>query len=131
MRETSKPCTGSLLEAVDGFVKFAHVIWMDRIYKSLGLFHVDLFIKHTMQEGIGNIQLLKCPIEVSCKSQNKAYISRFDNRTKGVMIVNNTQLIKPLGDESSLELFYTAIWFLLYFKNPLVANHIVVHRPGS
>lgn len=98
---------------MDGFVQFAHVIWMDRIYKSLGLFHVDLFIEHTMQEGVENIQLLKCPVEVSCKSQNQAYGSRFDNWTKGVMIVNTTQLIKPLGDEASLEPFYTDFCFIL------------------
>ena len=80
-----------LLKAIKRFLKAinkARVI-LDKIRR---LFHVDFFMKVSMQEGEFHIHLMNLPFIGCAKGKNKVNGVHFGNRGKGFGIVNALNL---------------------------------------
>jgi len=64
MRKFSEPGKWCLFKTVEDIVQSAHIVGKGRIHKPLGLFHLDIFSKYTMEKGVVNIQLFEFPIKL-------------------------------------------------------------------
>ena len=68
--KVEKPCaqsgiprSGSLLQAVDGFLEMTDMIRKRWMSEPWWLGHVDIFSESTMQEGFGDVELSNVPTE--------------------------------------------------------------------
>jgi len=62
-----KPGPRGLFEAIKRLTELTYMILKFRVNKPLWLFHEDLFCKNSMQKCIGDVKLLKWPVEVKSK----------------------------------------------------------------
>jgi hypothetical protein len=49
------PSTRSMFMNVEHFDKATHMLWMTRINKIWRLFHINLFLQHTIEESIPDV----------------------------------------------------------------------------
>lgn len=64
-------------------------------------------------------------------SKNDTYHSWFDSGRKSLWKINTTYLVKTLGDQSGFIPINGAIFMLLQFLNPFVANNLLMSRPWN
>ena len=55
-----------------------------------------------MKKGIGNVKLPEGPSETYCNGENKSDSGWFDNKTKGLNVVNTRLLVKTFGNQACL-----------------------------
>jgi hypothetical protein len=48
--ESSKPCTRSLFETTESFIKSAYEVWSLRVFKTWGLLHIELLFQIAMEK---------------------------------------------------------------------------------
>jgi hypothetical protein len=101
---------------------------MLRILKPRWLFHIDIFIEKSVQEGILNINLPKTPITRDCQRQQRSYSCGFDDWTEGVIIVHTILLFESLANDPDLEMIYRPIRFMLQLGSPFRLNDIKAGR---
>lgn len=94
------PSTLCLLETIDSFVKFAHIIRMIMVNVSQWLSHENIFRQVALKKGIFNIKLVERPTMIDRDIENKIYNGLFDNRTKSIMIINTWSLMKSFGNKA-------------------------------
>ena len=63
------------------------MVWMERVWKPRGLFHVHSFFEVVMKKYIFNVELMERPTMSGGKREDKANGSGFNDRTKGFMEV--------------------------------------------
>ena len=73
-----------------------------RINIARGLLHKDLLFKKSMKKGIGNVKLPEGPFETDSNGENESDSGWFDNRTKGLSVVNTRLLVKTFGNQACL-----------------------------
>jgi hypothetical protein len=61
LSEPLVPCSGSLLEAIEGLVKTADVVRTARVNKARRLLTVDLLVKIAVKEGVLDVELMDGP----------------------------------------------------------------------
>ena len=62
--------------------KQANMIWMRGINETCELLSVHVLGKDTIEEGVGDVELIDKPISVSSTMKHRSNICRFENRTK-------------------------------------------------
>jgi len=121
-----KPGSRGLLEAIKWLTEFVDMTREVGMDKALRLFHEHLFGEHSMQEGIGDIELFEWPVEVESKSQDEPNGGRFDDGTKGLIVVNTITLLKALSNKAGFVPIDCPISVLFQYVHPLVLDNIVV-----
>ena len=66
--EFSKPFPRSLFEAIERFMETTNVIREYWILETMGLLHIDCFLKVSMKKSIRDIKLVNMPVMCDCKS---------------------------------------------------------------
>jgi hypothetical protein len=59
-----------LLEAIDGLVQFADIIWMSRVLKTGWLAHICSLLQNPVQESIVDVKLPDTPVASHSESKN-------------------------------------------------------------
>ena len=57
-----EPSARCLFEAIKSFVKATNMLGVSGINKAKWLFHINLLVENTIQEGIPNVKLLQGPV---------------------------------------------------------------------
>jgi hypothetical protein len=73
--------------------------WKRRVNKTWRLFHVDLFGKNTIEEGIMNIKLMNLPISRNRNRENQSDSGLLNNWTEGFRIINTFLLGKTSSNK--------------------------------
>ena len=74
------------------------MIRMINVCEALWLSHENILGKGALEKGIVDIELIEAPLVIGRERKNQTNSGWFHHRTKGVMIVNNKSLMKPLGN---------------------------------
>ena len=94
------PTTWCLLETIDSFAKFSHIIEIIMINESQWLSHENIFKQMALRKSIFNIKLAKRPTIVVNNIKNITYSGKFENRIKNIMIINAQSLLKSFGNKA-------------------------------
>ena len=68
--------------------------WKRRVNKTWRLFHVDLFSKNTIEEGIVNIKLMNLLISRNRDRENQSDSGLLNNWIEGFRIINTLLLVQ-------------------------------------
>lgn len=88
-----------LLETIDRFANFAHIIRIITINKSQWLNHENIFKQVTLKKNIINIKLTNKLTTIYHDIENKTYSGGFDNKIESIMIINIISLLKSFGNK--------------------------------
>ena len=94
------------------------------VEETSGLLIEHLLGKMTMQEGVGDIQLVHRPGARDRQLKNDANRARFDNRGEGVGEVHARALPKTTNHAPSLVALKRTAWACLVAKHPLAGDGI-------
>jgi len=131
IRKPSVPSSGSLLKAIDGLVKFTDMSGLSLVHKTSRLLHVYLLCQMTMKKRIRNVKLPDVPIIGDSQCEEQSNGSWFDDRTKGLCVINTSLLVETFGHKSGLEPLHGSISFPLNFVHPFVMNNMLILRSGT
>lgn len=98
--EFCKPLARSLFEPIKRFLEFTNKTKIN--FKTLWKFHINLFVKITMQEGVVNIHLIKGLVSMSSQGNNGTDTSHTNDKRKCFLVVNTKLLSVTLGHKPSL-----------------------------
>ena len=110
---------GRLLKSIEGLVKQADVLGARRVDEAGWLLTMNHLIKVTMKKGVLDIQLMNWPSMGDGDAEYNADRSRFDNRTKSLVVVNTRLLGESTYDPPGLVPSKTAISAKLVLEDPL------------
>jgi hypothetical protein len=127
LSETIVPSPGSLFEAIQCLLKFAHQSLVTA-KKTRRLRHVHLFLENAIEKGIVNINLLNIPFETQSKGENNSDGDWFYHRGEGFLKIKSSFLIKTLGNQASFVLVDGAIRILFDTEYPFATNSSSVSR---
>jgi hypothetical protein len=131
IRKLSVPSSGSLLKAIDGLVKFTNMSRLSLVHKTSRLFHVYLLCQMTMKKRIRNGKLSDVPIIGDSQCEEQPNGSWFDDRTKGLCVINASLLLETFGHKYGLEPLHGSISFPFNSVHPLVMNNMLILRSGT
>ena len=83
--------------------------WKRRVNKTRRLFHVDLFSKNAIEEGIMNIMLMNLPISQNHDRENQSDGDLLNNWTEGFRIINIFLLGKTSSNKACFIVLNTTI----------------------
>ncbi|XP_020180893.1 uncharacterized protein [Aegilops tauschii subsp. strangulata] len=121
----------SLLEAVQGPRKQAHVVGKRRFNKTGGLLAEDLLLEVTMEEGVGDVHLVHWPSTGDRKVENRVYRAGLDDRSEGVYEVDASTLSEARNDPARFVAIKGTIRTEFVFKDPLPGNHVGMPGTGN
>lgn len=96
--EFSVPCPRSLFEVVNGFLEFTKVIGELWVSIARRLYHVNFFMKGTLEKVIIDIQLSKRPIIGKSNRENSSNSNRFCDWAKSIKVIFPILLMKAFGN---------------------------------
>jgi hypothetical protein len=100
--------------------------WKRRVNKTWRLFHVDLFSKNTIEEGIMNIKLMNLPISRNRDRENQSDSGLLNNLIKYFKVINTFLLGKTSSNKAHFIALNTTINTMFDPIYPSTINNI--HR---
>jgi hypothetical protein len=97
----------------------ANVIWSARVDESWRLLAVDGLLEVAVKKGVLHVQLMNGPGARCGDAKYRPYGSRFDNRAKGLVVVNALTLGEATDNPASLVASKGPIDMELVLEDPL------------
>jgi hypothetical protein len=99
------PCSGRLLQSVQGFVQATDQVRVSWIREPCGLTAKNSLAEGAVEEGVLHIELLNGPVTGDGSSEHRANGGRFHNRAKSLIIVDpEAQSETPVDPASLIEI---------------------------
>ena len=108
------------------FSDVRHMRWKRRVNKTWRLFHVELFSKNVIKEGIMNFKLMNLPISRNYNRENQSDSGLLNNWTEGFRIINAFLLGKTSRNKGRFITLNTTINMTFDPIHPSISNN--VHR---
>ena len=125
----SQPTSECSTESVQGLAKKTNLGGIGDV--TLRLFHVDQFLKVTMEERCFYIHLVDVPLLFSGKCDDVSQRLVFDYRGKSFLVINTFRLSVALGNQAGLIAVNSPIKFSFNFENLAVSDDRFVARSGN
>jgi len=116
--EALVPRPRGLLEAIQGLLQQADMIWRSWVDKTRRLLAVDRLLQMAMKKSIFHVELM------DGEAEDDPYRRRFDNRTEGLVIVDVVLLREPANNPPGLVSSEGAVGVVLVLEDPLAGDDI-------
>ena len=93
-----KPCTWALLQTIDSTREMTYLGSLPLNCIPMWFFHKDTLCKITIEEGIGNIELMKIPPLINRHRENNMYRVEAYHKAEGLLIVHHVGQGEPTSN---------------------------------
>ena len=126
--EALVPCSGRLLEPIQGLLQETDVVGSGWVDEAGRLLTVDRLVQMAVKKGVLHVQLMDRPGARSGDAEDDPDGGRFDNRAERLVVVDAVPLRKTTNDPPGLMASQRAVSTILVLKDPLAGDDVGTRR---